>query len=71
MDLWSYHFTLQGAGQSEKVQKMLRIVPEQRRRGITHPPAGQPPPQAEFAILGTSTTRRGEKLGFVPFSDAS
>jgi len=72
MDLWSYHFTLQGVGRSEKVQKMLRIIRKNNeRRGITVRPPDSRRLKQEFAILKDIYNQAWEKnWGFVPFSDA-
>ncbi|MEB2287686.1 MAG: N-acetyltransferase [Anaerolineae bacterium] len=72
MDLWSYHFTLQNVGQSERVQQMLRIIRKNNeRRSITVRPPDSRRLKQEFAILKDIYNQAWERnWGFVPFSDA-
>ncbi|MBP8973221.1 MAG: N-acetyltransferase [Anaerolineae bacterium] len=72
MDLWSYHFTLQGAGQSERVQQTMRLIRKNsERRGILVRPPDSHRLKQEFATLKDIYNQAWEKnWGFVPFSDA-
>jgi len=71
MDVYGYYFTLQATGDSDKVQKMLRITQKNNeRRGITVRTPDKKHLKEEFVALKEIYNRAWEKnWGFVPFTD--
>ncbi len=71
MDLWSHHLTLQGTRESEKVQKVFRVIDRSNeRRGIVARPPDMKHLKQEFVIFKEIYNSAWEKnWGFVPFTD--
>jgi hypothetical protein len=72
MDTFAYHFTLKAAGDSEKIQKMLRINQKNNeRRGITvHTPDTRHLRQEFLTLKEIYNSAWDKNWGFVPLSDA-